>query len=78
MLSAAAANVACIGFATLYVGGFYVFRTADPNLSRNDPVVIVERIKAVLAASALTTLLVWYFTNETVIASKVAFPMPVT
>ena len=67
MLSAAGANVACIGFGTLYVSGFYVFRTADSNLSRNDPAVITERIKAVLAASALTTLLVWFFTNDTVI-----------
>ncbi|ORY97723.1 hypothetical protein BCR43DRAFT_490250 [Syncephalastrum racemosum] len=65
MLSAAGANVACIGFASLYVGGFYVFRTAHPNLSRNDPAVITERIKAVLAASALTALLVWLSTSNT-------------
>ena len=55
------ANVACIAFAFIYVAGFYLFRDENnAKLSRNHPIVIRNRIKAVTFASIVSPLLVWF------------------
>ncbi|KAI9266447.1 hypothetical protein BDA99DRAFT_505672 [Phascolomyces articulosus] len=55
------ANVACIIFAFIYVAGFYLFRNENnAKLSRNHPVVIRNRIKAVAFASIVAPVLVWF------------------
>ncbi|KAI8140799.1 hypothetical protein BJV82DRAFT_671176 [Fennellomyces sp. T-0311] len=59
-VSSFVANVACIAFGFIYVAGFYLFRTKqNANLSRNHPVTIKNRIRAVTFASIVTPFLVW-------------------
>ena len=59
-VSPTVANVACIVFAFIYVAGFYLFRDEkSAKLSRNHPVTIRNRIKAVTFASIITPCLVW-------------------
>ncbi|CEP13839.1 hypothetical protein [Parasitella parasitica] len=51
------ANLVCIGFTLIYVAGFYIFRIPG---NRNDPPVILARMKAVTVASFVSASVVWY------------------
>ena len=51
------ANLVCIGFTLIYVAGFYLFKTPG---DRNDPPVILARMKAVTVASFVSAAIVWY------------------
>ncbi|KAK4509638.1 uncharacterized protein ATC70_006940 [Mucor velutinosus] len=51
------ANLVCIGFTLIYVAGFYIFKIPG---DRNDPPVILARMKAVTVASIVSAGLVWY------------------
>lgn len=50
-------NLVCIGFTLIYVAGFYIFKTPG---DRNDPPVILARMKAVTVASFVSAAIVWY------------------
>ncbi|GAB5590005.1 CAAX prenyl protease [Umbelopsis nana] len=60
------ATLACMGFTIIYLAGFYVFvdiRTGGTGRSRNEPMVILARCKAVLTSSVITIALVWILLN---------------
>ncbi|KAL7312409.1 CAAX prenyl protease [Mucor circinelloides] len=56
-ITAGLANLVCIGFTLIYVAGFYIFKKPG---NRNDPPVILARMKAVAVASIVSAGLVWY------------------
>ncbi|KAI9031856.1 hypothetical protein CLU79DRAFT_730434 [Phycomyces nitens] len=53
------ANSTCASFAIIYIAGFYLFRDASSNLSRDHPKTIISRIKSVLLASVVIPIIVW-------------------
>lgn len=60
------ATLACMSFTIIYLAGFYVFvdiRTGGTGRSRNEPMVILARCKAVLTSSVITIALVWILLN---------------
>ncbi|KAI8643627.1 CAAX protease self-immunity-domain-containing protein [Parasitella parasitica] len=57
IITAWLANLVCIGFTLIYVTGFYIFKTPG---NRNDPRVILARMKAVAVASFVSASVVWY------------------
>lgn len=59
------ASLICVGFTVIYVAGFYLFKQPG---SRNDPNVILARMKAVTVASIASAAVVWgvlYYMNAT-------------
>ncbi|KAL0084631.1 hypothetical protein J3Q64DRAFT_1099305 [Phycomyces blakesleeanus] len=53
------ANTTCGSFALIYIAGFYLFRDASANLSRDHPKTIASRIKSVILASIVIPIIVW-------------------
>lgn len=67
------ASIVCVGFTCLYISGFYLSKQTG---FRNDPKVIKSRMKAVMVASFVSSLIVWGLIRDVAITTALGLERP--
>ncbi|KAI9272090.1 hypothetical protein EDC94DRAFT_249321 [Helicostylum pulchrum] len=67
------ASTTCVGLTCLYISGFYLSKQTG---FRNDPKVIKSRMKAVMVASFVSSLIIWSLIRDVAITTALGLERP--